>query len=548
MATDTPQSAPKDATFGGSSEVTAATAYRVTLPEFEGPLDLLLHLCQTHELDILNISISFIASKYIEYLELMEGMSVEIAAEYLVMAAHLAYLKSRELVPAPEPLESTEEGEEPLDPREELIRRLLEYQKYKHAAESLGNRPIEGRNVFLRGVPREEAGEAGLAEHSVWKLLEHWAGILKAAKPELTHDVVMDRVSITDRINQIVDLLESGQGMVQFEDLLGKDLPDNELRHKIVVTLLAVLELARLRVVRVMHDEATSTFFLSQVAGAGLDEARRLKVTSVKVAEEEEEPSPDDPSAQLSGPADALRMTDDDGTGVPAVHVDPHAASVSSDEEGPPDLEIPLDVAIPDLLSEELAAEVAASFSSEPATVEELSSMTHDLEDLQADLPDPDPQESASSEGETSVSSEAHESATLAGAKDPTTDALPAEEGARDDSFGDAESSPYAEGEGLSAEPVVEAEPMVETEPVVEGGAGDVSESMPDLVLEPTEDAVPGVLEESYEQPTEDEVASAPSPTLEDGGAPLEAASSTLAEPGEQTTDVETQEEKEPSA
>src|ERR1039457_4632711 len=159
------------------SDSSGPTAYRVTLPEFEGPLDLLLHLCQTHELDILNISIAFIAEKYIEYLELMQDMAVEVAADYLVMAAHLAYLKSRELVPSPEPIEATEEGEEAIDPREELIRRLLEYQKYKHAAENLGNRPIEGRNVFVRGAVLEAEGEAGLAEHSVWKLLEHWAQV-----------------------------------------------------------------------------------------------------------------------------------------------------------------------------------------------------------------------------------------------------------------------------------------------------------------------------------------------------------------------------------
>jgi len=265
------------------SDASANTAYRVTLPEFEGPLDLLLHLCQTHELDILNISIAFIAQKYIEYLELMEGMSVEIAADYLVMAAHLAYLKSRELVPSPEPIEASEDGEEPVDPREELIRRLLEYQKYKHAAEDLGNRPIEGRNVFVRGVPLEAAGEAGLAEHSVWKLLEHWAQILEKAKPKYTHDVVVDRMSITDRINEIVDVLEGGKGRVRFEDLLGDDLPEAELRHKIVVSLLAVLELARLRVIRVLQEEATGTFFLAQVEGAGLNEARNLTVTSATV-------------------------------------------------------------------------------------------------------------------------------------------------------------------------------------------------------------------------------------------------------------------------
>ena len=129
-------------------------AYRIALPEFEGPLDLLLHLCKTHELDIVNIPISFVTEKYLEYLEVMESMSVDVAADYLVMAATLAYLKSRELVPTPEPLEvTTEEGEPELDPREELIRRLLEYRKYKDAAEQLGGRPIEGRTVFGRGAP-----------------------------------------------------------------------------------------------------------------------------------------------------------------------------------------------------------------------------------------------------------------------------------------------------------------------------------------------------------------------------------------------------------
>ena len=283
-----PSDAPGDAT------------YRVTLPEFEGPLDLLLHLCQTHELDILNISVAFIAEKYIEYLELMQNMSVEVAADYLVMAAHLAYLKSRELVPSPEPLEASEDGEEPIDPREELIRRLLEYQKYKHAAQDLSNRPIEGRNVFVRGAVLEPAGEAGFAEHSVWKLLEHWAQILDKAKPQFVHDVVVDRISITDRINQIVDLLESNKGMVRFDELLGQDLPEAELRHKVVVSLLAVLELARLRVVRILREEATGSFFLAQAEGANLADARNLNVTSAKVAEHAESSADDAPSREES--------------------------------------------------------------------------------------------------------------------------------------------------------------------------------------------------------------------------------------------------------
>ena len=290
-----------------SAEAAGHPAYRVSLLEFEGPLDLLLHLCQTHELDILNISIAFIAQKYIEYLELMQNMSVEVAADYLVMAAHLAYLKSRELVPSPEPLEPTEDGEEPIDPREELIRRLLEYQKYKHAAENLGGRPIEGRNVFVRGAVLESDGEAGLAEHSVWKLLEHWAGVLAKTKPVHTHDVVVDRISISDRINQLVDLLEVGQGIIHFEDLIGKDLPEAELRHKIVVSLLAVLELARLRVVRILQQEATGAFFLAKVEGAGLADARNLTVTSVKEAGAEAKPE-ESPTATAGAENDRARI------------------------------------------------------------------------------------------------------------------------------------------------------------------------------------------------------------------------------------------------
>jgi segregation and condensation protein A len=264
-----------------SADVPPSAGYRLTLPEFEGPLDLLLHLCQTHELDILNIPIAFVAEKYCEYLDMMENMAVEVAAEYLVMAAHLVYLKSRELVPSPEPLEASEEEEEALDPRQELIRRLLEYQKYKNAAEQLGNRPIEGRTVFKRGVPLEEGGEAGMAEHSVWKLIEQWAEILSKAAPQHTHDVVVDRISISDRINQVIDRLEAGSGSVRFEDIVGHDLPEAQFRHNAVVSLLAILELTRLKVIRVLQDLASGSFLITQVEGAALEQARVLKPTSV---------------------------------------------------------------------------------------------------------------------------------------------------------------------------------------------------------------------------------------------------------------------------
>jgi segregation and condensation protein A len=265
-----------------------STTYRVALPEFEGPLDLLLHLCKTHEIEIVNIPIAFITEKYLEYLEIMQNMPVDVAADYLVMAATLAYLKSRELVPTPEPLEAAPEGEEEiLDPREELIRRLLEYQKYKDAAEQLGARPIEGRNVFPRGSLielGELAGPAPVADESVWKLIEAFGRIMEKAGGSANakmHDVIVDRVSIGTRIHQLVDRLQEGaQGSFRFDSCFDLTLPEPELRNQVVVTLLAILELAKMKVVRVLQSDDQETLFITHVAGTDLEEARRLHVTS----------------------------------------------------------------------------------------------------------------------------------------------------------------------------------------------------------------------------------------------------------------------------
>ena len=260
------------------------TTYRVALPEFEGPLDLLLHLCKTHEIDIVNIPIAFITRKYLEYLEVMQSMSVDVAADYLVMAATLAYLKSRELVPTPEPLDTTgEDGGIELDPREELIRRLLEYQKYKNAAEQLGGRPIEGRTVFPRGVPIDKDDPSGrpFGEHSVWKLIEAFGKILEKTGKPTTHDVVVDRVSIGTRIGQLAERLRAGGGSFRFDACFDLTLPEVELRNQVVVTLLAILELARLKAVRVLQSPTDDTLFITQVSESALETARHLTITSV---------------------------------------------------------------------------------------------------------------------------------------------------------------------------------------------------------------------------------------------------------------------------
>ena len=127
-----------------------AAAVHIELPEFEGPLDLLLHLIKKEELEIVNIPISLITEKYLDYIRIMQTLNLDIAGEYLLMAATLAYLKSRELVPqAPEDAEADkqEDEDEIGDPRQALIRRLLKYQKYKKAAAHLNNRPVIKHNI-----------------------------------------------------------------------------------------------------------------------------------------------------------------------------------------------------------------------------------------------------------------------------------------------------------------------------------------------------------------------------------------------------------------
>lgn len=226
-----------------------AAAYQVSLPAFEGPLDLLLHLIQEHELDISDIPIGFISQKYVEYLMLMQELNIDVASEYLVMAATLAHIKSKMLLPVV-PSDQEDEAVEELDPRAELVRRLLEYQKYRHAAEALGDSPVLGRDVFVRGAPAPSVdGPAPLAPISVFKLFDAFQKILARVKQTAEHHIDVDRISISERILQLTDLIK-GKGLVPFENLFSEELS----RPDLVVTFLAILEMTRLRMMNVVQD------------------------------------------------------------------------------------------------------------------------------------------------------------------------------------------------------------------------------------------------------------------------------------------------------
>ena len=241
--------------------------YQIELPEFEGPLDLLLHLVKRHELNILEIPISFITQKYIEYLDLMRALNVDVAGEYLLMAATLAHIKSRELLPRQDAEEAEGDDEDEGDPRAELIRRLLEYQRYKEVALELGDRPAFGRQVFGRGVEMDpvDPKERPLAEVGTFALIDALAGVLKRSKVKLSYDVMIDRISITDRINQIVDKL-AATATIRFLECFQLDDQSEQGLHQVVVTFLAVLELARLRMIRVLQHEIEGEIYLSRTA------------------------------------------------------------------------------------------------------------------------------------------------------------------------------------------------------------------------------------------------------------------------------------------
>jgi segregation and condensation protein A len=265
--------------------------YQVALDVFEGPLDLLLHLVKKHELSILDIPISFVTERYLEYLDAMVALDIDVAGEYLLMAATLCHIKSRELLPSAEPLEEEdredgESGEGDIDPRADLIRRLLEYQKYKEAAQQLGQQPVVGRNVWSRGAPVEDAvGEgvdpdavAPLAPFPVHKLIEAFDRVMQQAKLKVAHDVLIDRLSVSQKISELTDRLEA-EGRFSFSSMfsfLRDEAPRSlaEVKAEAVVTFLALLEMAKLRLVILSQPVVDDEIFIER---AGDDLRARME-------------------------------------------------------------------------------------------------------------------------------------------------------------------------------------------------------------------------------------------------------------------------------
>ena len=226
-------------------------ALRVFLETFEGPLDLLLYLIRRQNLDILSINVAAITHQYIEYVELMKAMEIELAGEYLLMAAMLAEIKSRTLLPRPP---RSEDGDEDADPRAELIRRLQEYERLKLAAEALAELPRVGRDWFpaRAALPPVEARVIH-PDVELDELLGALAGILRRAELNQAHQIESEVLSTRERMLAIMERL-THEHYTPFEALFSLD----EGRAGVVVTFMAILELAKEAMIEIVQNAPMS--------------------------------------------------------------------------------------------------------------------------------------------------------------------------------------------------------------------------------------------------------------------------------------------------
>jgi segregation and condensation protein A len=248
--------------------------YHVRLDKFDGPLDLLLHLIKKNELDIRDIPIAEITRQYLEYIRVMKDLNLDVAGDFLLMASTLLQIKSALLLPQDE---QDQEGEEEADPRAELVRRLLEYQRYREAGTLLGARALLGREVFTRPCCESELlashREEGPLELELFDLVDAFRSLLSRMPVESFHEVASgDALSIADSINEILALLQE-RDMIAFDELVRDDFT----RERVIVTFLALLELCRLRMIRMYQNrDQGPIWFLPAVAETTDDEVAAL--------------------------------------------------------------------------------------------------------------------------------------------------------------------------------------------------------------------------------------------------------------------------------
>ena len=238
------------------------TDYKVKLEVFEGPLDLLLYLIKRDEIDIYDISIERITRQYLEYLQAFKELKIDIAGEFIVMAANLIYLKSRSLLPLDQ--QPPEEDAEEDDPRWDLIRQLIEYKKFKEAAAELHHRELEQERIFTRDGGSTAISDAPLTlqEVGIFQLIHAFQEVIKRVEiRENLGEIFAERFSVSDKIEKILQRVSRGTP-VRFSELFAQIAS----RVEIVVTFLALLELIRLNQVRAMQRKMFDEIEIAAIA------------------------------------------------------------------------------------------------------------------------------------------------------------------------------------------------------------------------------------------------------------------------------------------
>ncbi len=228
-------------------------ALEVFLEAFEGPLDLLLYLIRKQNFNILDIPLADVTRQYLSYVDQIRSRNLELAAEYLLMAAMLIEIKSRMLLPP----KKTDEGHEPEDPRAELVRRLLEYEQMKLAAAKLDQLPLLGRDFLRAEVYIEQSLKPRFPDVHVSELQEAWADILKRAKLVQHHKITREELSVREHMSIVLRTLQ-GRRFVEFEELFDPTRGPQVL----VVTFIAMLELARERLLEITQAEAFAPIYV----------------------------------------------------------------------------------------------------------------------------------------------------------------------------------------------------------------------------------------------------------------------------------------------
>jgi segregation and condensation protein A len=234
------------------------TDYKVKLEIFEGPLDLLLYLIKKEEIEIYDVSLERITRQYLDYIDTFKMLNIELASEFIVMAANLMYIKSRELLP--KDVQPPDEEADETDPRWELIRQLVEYKKFKEAAGFLSLQEVKGDEFFATTpeLPDLESPVATMGQVGIFDLIRAFQRVLKRFENASDfREIVNDRYTVADKIEELLNVVPVG-GRVKFEDLF----TSASSRGEVIVTFLAMLELIKLNHLQIEQEHLFSEIII----------------------------------------------------------------------------------------------------------------------------------------------------------------------------------------------------------------------------------------------------------------------------------------------